>query len=195
MVVLKTILTGILLMITSGICLAQKPYAEKGLLRLQGTLSPAVQPGSKLIHFYLHGDLEYYVENRISIRADSYVLLGSQQKPELFDQKYMSFFGAIFHFPFKRLDPFIGFQPGIAVSSVNYDLPEGGSATSDLTFSPLISPIAGVNLYVGKVIHFFAVVRYVYGRHMSNAPEIISLSEITGSFGLGWNFNTSHRRN
>lgn len=172
---------------------AEKPYAGKGILRMQGTLTPAFQTQQKLLSFYLSGDMEYYVSNKISIRADSYYLLGSQQNPELFDQKFMTFFGAMYHFPFKRVDPFIGFQPGIALSSVNYDLPEGGTATSELSLSPLMSPVAGVNLYVGKFIHFFAMLRYAYGRHMSDAPEIISLSEINGSFGLGWNFNAGRR--
>ncbi|MEX0811692.1 MAG: hypothetical protein WD048_05710 [Chitinophagales bacterium] len=194
MVVRKSLLTGIVILLCAGIAFAQEPYAGKGLLRMQGTLAPAYQPGLKVTNFYLHGDLEYYVEDKISIRADSYIFLGSQQKPAIFDQKIMSFFGAMYHFPHKRIDPFVGIQPGIAISSVNYTSPEGNNTTSDMAISPLISPIAGVNLYVGKVIHFFAVVRYMYGRHMSDAPEAVSMSEINGSFGLGFNFGRRNRR-
>lgn len=194
MVVRKNLLSILGILLCCGTLLAQKPYAGKGLLRMQGTIAPAYQTKLKLLNFYLHGDLEYYIEDKISIRADSYYFLGSQKKPQLFNQKIMSFFGALYHFPTKRLDPFIGFQPGIALSSVYYTNAEGNRTLSDMAFSPLISPVVGVNLYVGKVIHFFAVVRYIYGRHMSDAPAAISLSEINGSFGLGFNFNTKKKR-
>lgn len=190
MVVRKFVLSLLLMGFMSGMLVAQESYAGKGLLRMQGTLAPAFQPKLNLLNFYLHGDLEYFVSDKISIRSDSYYLLGSQQKPELFDQKFMNFFGAVLHFPYKRLDPFVGFEPGIAFSSVHYTSAEGQQQTSELVASPLISPVAGVNLYVGKYIHFFAMLRYIYGRHLSDAPKAVTLSEINGSFGLGWNFQT-----
>ena len=160
-------------------------YVHKGLLRAQATISPGFMFNEGITNIYIHGDLEYYVEDNISVRGDSYYYLNTIDDKKPFMVIHSTFLGAVYHFPTaSSLDPYIGIQPGIAYSQANTQLL---IYDNKVTANPLISSVAGVNYYASRIFHLFLSVRYVSGKHLSDAPSPLSLNEIKLSFGLGWN--------
>jgi len=167
-------------------------YIHKGLLRAQATISPGFMFNEGVTNIYIHGDLEYYVEDNISVRGDSYYYLNTIDDKKPFMVNHSIFFGAVYHFPTaSSLDPYIGIQPGIAYSKANTQLLiyeySAKLYLNRATANPLISSVAGVNYYASKIFHLFMSVRYVSGKHLSDAPSPLSLNEVKISFGLGWN--------
>ena len=160
-------------------------YIHKGLLRAQATISPGFMLKEGITNIYIHGDLEYYVEDNISVRGDSYYYLNTIEDKKPFIVNNSSFLGAVYHFPTaSSLDPYIGIQPGIAYSQANTQLLIDDNRA---TTNPLISSVVGVNYYAPRIFHLFVSVRYVSGKHLSDAPSPLSLNEVKLSFGLGWN--------
>lgn len=147
-----------------------------------------------LMHIFLNADLEFFLEPYLSIRSDILIFKAINQPISLFDEKMLALIGASYHFPTGNFDPFLGVQSGIAASKARFKaLDSNFLETSKRAFNPVISLMGGMNLYVGKALHFFAAIRYVYGKHMSNAPTSVSLSETSLSLGMGWNFKFAMR--
>ena len=163
---------------------------KKGILRTQGTISSGLMPKNNLVNIYLSGDLEYYISESISIRSDAYYFLSTMQGPSIFSKNHSSSTGALFHFvKNKNFDPYIGIQPGIAFSGLNCSSSENNTYACYTSFNPLLSTIAGFNYYAPTLFHLFMNIRYVNGKHLSEAPSgPVSLNEVKISFGLGWNF-------
>ena len=160
-------------------------YVHKGLLRAQVTISPGFMLNEGVTNIYIHGDLEYFVEDNISVRGDFYYYLNTIGDKKPFIANNATFFGAVYHFPTaSSLDPYIGIQPGVAYSQANTQLL---IYDNKATANPLISSVAGINYYASKIFHLFMSVRYVSGKHLSDAPSPLSLNEVKLSFGLGWN--------
>jgi hypothetical protein len=171
-------------------------FVNKGLLRAQGNVSSGVMLKSPGTNIYIHGDLEYYFEPNISIRSESYYFLGTYNSGPTFAMNHSNFAGVMYHFPAHgKFDPYIGIQPGIALSQLAKPVllaadsaqwsPYSVSSYST-AFSPLFSASAGFNYYAYKFFNLFIHVKYVAGKHLSDIqPE--SLSELKMTFGLGWN--------
>lgn len=167
-------------------------YIRKGLIRTQLTISPGHMFGPKANTLSLHGNLEYYVADRISIRGSTYYLLQARDsKGSILDMNFSTFSGAAYHFPTSnRFDPYLSFEPGVAVvRDVNkwYVLPEPGD--NALSVNPVYSSSAGFNYYFERWFHLFGEIRYIYGKHISHNSGPLSLSELRFSFGLGFNLN------
>lgn len=171
-------------------------FIDKGLLRAQGNVSSGVMLKSPGTSIYIHGDLEYYVEPGISIRSESYYFLGTFNAGPTFAMNHSNFAGVMYHFPAQgKFDPYIGVQPGIALTRLakpvllNSDTtqwsPYSVSAYSP-GFSPLFSASAGFNYYAYKFFNLFVHIKYVAGKHLSDIHPG-SLSELKMTFGLGWN--------
>lgn len=164
-----------------------------GLMRAQATITPAVMINDGSLNIYVHGDMDYFLSRKVSVRADAYYFIDTQGDGDL-RHNHGVFFGANYHFPIKIFDPYIGLQPGASYVQAAKDLPwgEDGSVTevqSTGQFIPNISATAGFNLYLGRFVHFMGNVRYVHGKHATfwgNRP----LDEFRFSFGVGWNVNT-----
>lgn len=168
-----------------------KEYKYRGLIRASSSFSTGVMPKSDLKNVYITGDLEYYLNNRVSVRSEAFLFLNSLDNPgSPLLQNHQLFSGASYHFrPDKPLDVYIGFQPGIAYSQVSLvQLEPTDPAESTATLNPLVSGIVGVNYFATKFFHLFVNGRYVSGKHLSNAPEPMSLNEFRLQFGLGLNF-------
>lgn len=165
-------------------------YISEGMLRAQATISMgfmSLDPGS----IYLHGNLEYYIDNNISLRGDGYYSLSAN----VFEFNHSLLAGASYHIKTKtHFDPYIGFGPGVAINKgLDYSntfcdpgpCPESGIRS----VNPLISPILGFNYYFERLFHIFLETRYIHGKYLSGVTVPWSLSELRFSFGLGFNLD------
>ncbi len=175
---------------------AQKSSPEiirKGLLRAQATISPAVMLNDGALNIYVQGDMDYFLSRKVSVRADAYYFIDTQGDGDL-RHNHGVFFGANYHFPLGRLDPYVGLQPGASYVQAAKYMPWGENGhevevNSTGTIVPNISATAGLNFYLGRFVHFMTNIRYVHGKHATpwgNRP----LDEFRFSFGVGWNVNT-----
>jgi hypothetical protein len=170
----------------------RETISRKGLLRAQGTISPAVMLHSGALNIYLHGDAEYHLSDRISVKGDGYYFLGTQGE-DLLQQHHGIFFGAQYHFPLGNFVPFVGMQPGASYVETHetvqsFDEIEQSHGTST-GIVPLLSFTTGFNWYVWRFIHFTGQVRYVHGKHAMTTGKL-PLDELRFAIGLGWNVNT-----
>lgn len=163
---------------------AQENIIKEGLLRAQLTISPSAMLSSKESYFYLHGNLEGYVSDNISISGEGYYLLGNIKVPSIYDfplsRNHNVFFGANYHFTKNNHDFYLGVQPGVAFTNTNFVL------TGNI--NPVFSGIVGYNFYVNNIFHFFVQSRLILGKHLAN--NVKSLNEVRFSAGLGFNLNT-----
>lgn len=158
-----------------------------GLLRAQATYSPGFLLENKTSHYYLHGNIEGYVNNKISIAGEGYFFLtnGSTNTGDVL-YNHSVFFGASYHFAKKMNDFYIGLQPGISITK--FANSTFNMIASEQGVNPIFSTLIGYNLYFYKFFHFFVQGRLILGQH--NYYPAHSLNEFRLSAGLGFNINT-----
>lgn len=183
---MKYLLMVLLALCTAGIQAQEKPVIRKGLISAQATISPAHMFGDGESYFYLHGGLEGYVSDEISLTGEGFYQLGSFAKTNAFDHNHSLFFGASKHFTKNSNDLYIGLQPGVSFTRLN--AAANGLTRSGLGVNPLVSPVVGYNFFVNKVFHFFVQARLVLGQHNYDVHQ--NISEFRFSAGLGFNLNT-----
>lgn len=160
-----------------------------GILRAQGAFAMGKLTESKATQIYIKGDLSYYLDNKISVRADGFYFVDSQDKlTKPFEYSHSLFTGLSYHLGNGgALDPYVGLQPGINIARPNLItiLPVAPVKTS---WSPVFSGHIGFNYYAPKIFHLFVHLQYIQGRFISSVANH-SLSEFRISFGLGWNID------
>ncbi|TND08742.1 MAG: hypothetical protein FD123_1958 [Bacteroidetes bacterium] len=178
-------------------------FMERGLLRAEGWFAPGVMLNQKATNFYIHGDLEYYIDRHISIRGDGFFFIGSSSDQKPFEFHHSWFSGAAWHFGktstessgmADHFDPYIGFAPGLSITKSVQGVQILPGEFQSTKFNPLFSPYLGFNFYAQKIFHLFVEARYVGGTHFPDYAAPVSLSEIRFSFGLGWNLKTAGKR-
>src|SRR5688500_4741322 len=92
-------------------CAQEKEFKTKGMLKATSTISPGFMLGQTRTNIYLAGELEYFIEEKVSVRGDGFWYLGSQQNPDLLRQNSSVYWGAAYHIKKKRTDFFVGLQP------------------------------------------------------------------------------------
>jgi hypothetical protein len=172
----------------------KKQFIHKGLLRSTATFAIG-----GITQIALHGNLEYYLADNVSLRGSTFLSLKMFDPHEgvnlvEFDPFLVSnhqiLFGAFYHFKTKNhFDPYLGFQPGVAVSQavIYYSPPE--STYSAITVNPIMGLTLGFNLYFQKFFHLFAETQYIHGKHLSDSYKPVALDELRFSFGLGFNLS------
>jgi hypothetical protein len=190
MVSFKKIVVAILLL--SGFVKAQKSeFHYQGIIKATATISPGKLLSSGATTMSLHGFLEYFPEDKISLRGDSYYFLGIQEKPSYLYQNSTMKFGGLYHWHTKkRTDFYVGLQSGL-----NFAQPMGQDANGKdyyykFKIAPVISPLTGVTVYFGKLFNVFLEASYIQGRYMGDGFTKIDLSEVRFSAGLGFHFAT-----
>ncbi len=159
---------------------------RSGLLSVRLTYSPSYLFENNTSHYYLHGNIEGYVNNKISIAGEGYYFLanGSINEGEL-QYNHSAFFGASYHFTRNKNDFYMGIQPGLAFTKYQQAL---NSPTFTRGVNPLFSTLIGYNLYFYKCFHFFIQGRLILGEHIYYPTH--NLNEFRLSAGLGFNLNT-----
>lgn len=167
---------------------AQTPtyIPRKGLIKAMATISPGKMFGYGESYFYLHGNLEGYVSDNVSVSGEGYASMGQQtNSPEAFKTINNLFFGINYHFINKNGDFFIGGQPGVCFAQLEPTFPK--APITNTGTSPVFSALMGYNYFVGKFFNFFVEARYIAGSHNYDLHK--DLSEIRFSAGLGFNIN------
>ncbi len=176
----------LLLICLSSVAYAQNNYVRAGFIRSQLTISPGYLFSDRNTYFYFHGNLEGFVEDRISISGDTYLFLGDQTSDTgVLKMNQSCFFGVAKHFSNGRSDYYVSFQPGASLTQLNN---KNENVKYAIGFNPMFSIATGYNYVFYKYFHFFTQVRYCYGQHLYDKP--VELGEIRFSAGLGFNINT-----
>jgi hypothetical protein len=176
----------------------QQQFITKHLVRADASIVPGYVFKDNINNVHLNGNLEYYMDNKVSIRGDANYMLGSSGQTENFLQlkdNVSVMLGCSFHIPTNnQFDPYIILQPGIAyVSSFRpaEEIDDNVFSGRDIYYKGSLSPLAsagvGFNYYFQRFAHLFCETRYVHGKHLSEAPSPISLEELRITFGLGFN--------
>jgi len=174
------------LLLSNMFAYSQDQIPRKGLVKGMATISPAKMFGYNESYFYLHGNLEGYLSDNVSVSGDGYMSLGQQTRaPEAFRKINNLFFGLNYHFIKGNGDFYIGVQPGVCIATLETISPK--ILIAHYGTSPVFSAVAGYNYFVGKYFNFFVQTRYIVGSHNYDLHK--SLSEIRFSAGLGFNIN------
>jgi hypothetical protein len=94
--------------------LTGKDILRKGLVRAQVTISPGWTIADGNTNLYLQGDMEYFLQDKVSLKGDISYFIATVGDGYL-KHNHSLFFGAQYHFPVKRFDPYIGFHPGVSL--------------------------------------------------------------------------------
>ena len=197
---MKKTISVIILLIGVIVSQAQETkerYIRKGLLRAMGTISPGIMLKENASTISLHGNLEYYVADNISLRGDSYYFLKAKDNNgnNPFDFNHSTFSGASYHFKTKNhFDPYFALEPGIAITKGSPIFLNDVNISGGTAANPLMSTVIGFNFYFQKFFHLFMETRYIQGKHLSDATTPLSLCELRFSFGLGLNINVLKKK-
>ena len=178
--------------IFNGVAQDEKPdkYIYNGLIKTTGTISPGLLVSSGKTTLSFHGFLEFFPEDKTSWRGDIFYFMGEQKKPSSLYQNSTLKWGPFYHFHKKRLDYYIGLQPGF-----NFVQPQGQDANgADYYYAfktiPIISPVTGFSFNFSKYFDAFLEGTYIAGRYMGEGFTKINVSEFRISAGLGFHFET-----
>lgn len=138
----------------------------------------------------VHGFLGVLFKDKIELRGDAFYFLGNTGYRPRFSKNNQIMAGAFYHFSNKKFQPYLGFQPGIAISQSS-EFGTLNSATGNIdyqtTFNPIFSTAGGFTLYAQKWFLMFVEIRQNFGKHKSNSFPVY-LDEFRFSFGFGFTF-------
>lgn len=154
------------------------PWAGKGTVRAAATFSYGYLVRDRRDDSnYLSGKLEVFVEDRVSLRGEAFWFTGGSHRQDLFHGNSLLAAGPCWNWQIGRLNPAIGFQPGISIARAS-DLAGPARAL------PNASLCAGLTYTVWDHFHFFADARYLHAR-FPGLPSGDDISEFIWGAGLG----------
>lgn len=171
---------------------AQKIWdLRSGCLSAQGNLAPALLFAGNKMTAYADGDLEVFLSNDFAFTGACWFFIPTtgSSVPGLRVNDAL-FWGGNFHLlkP-SRIDPFLGFTPGIGLARLVSSSSEGPKR-SPFEVVPLCGVTLGCNFYVGSVFHFFVKAEGVTGQMLGGIPQAQRLDELKFMAGLGLNLRT-----
>ncbi|MBK8367226.1 MAG: hypothetical protein IPL10_07350 [Bacteroidetes bacterium] len=167
-------------------------FVRKGLLKATATISPSFMLNRNINNIYVSGELEYFLEKKISVRGDCFWYRDSQQDIPFLKENSMIFFGALYHFSKKKHDLFIGIQPAAILSQPN--ILDTSLVNYPSQINPGISLIAGYTFYVWNYCNFFINARYLNTKYVGTHIGPIHLDEVILSAGLGFQLHTRKKQ-
>ncbi len=168
-------------------------FQTKGIIIPSGTISPGFMTSQQATNIYLHGGLEYYLENKVSFKGDVFWHVGSQEKTDFMKVNHSLYYGLNFHNQWNRLDLYFGIQPGLFYSQPNM-MKIDSSGLINAKLNPSASVSVGMTYFVARNFNFFLNGRYVYGNYYAANDRNISLNEFRISAGLSFNFRLFKRK-
>lgn len=167
-------------------------FVRKGLLKATATITPSFMLNRNINNIYVSGELEYFLEKKISVRGDCFWYRDSQQDIPFLKENSMIFFGALYHFSKKKHDLFIGIQPAAILSQPN--ILDTSLVNYPSQINPGISLIAGYTFYVWNYCNFFINARYLNTKYVGTHIGPIHLDEVILSAGLGFQLHTRKKQ-
>jgi len=131
-----------------------------------------------------------FMQDKIEWRGEAFYFLNSYGQRPRFSMNHQLYMGAFYHFTETSFQPYVGFQPGIALSQSS----EYGSlnaTTQQIEYKKTLNPVGsiagGFDFFGEKLFFLFVETRYIFGKHKSDTYPIY-LDEWRFSFGLGITF-------
>lgn len=171
-------------------------FTHPGLFLFRGSIAVGGMTGMKVKNVFIDGNMEYFIDRKVSLRGDGYFFATSYSDLKPFKMHHSLFTGAMFHKQTRGdFDPYMGLEMGINLAQA-VDPYLGGTGSIAIVppeapskvFSPTLSPVLGFNYYGGKFFHLSVHARYILGKFMDNY-NAVSLGEWRISFGLGFNLS------
>ena len=166
-------------------------YIHKHLTRGTLTFSTGAITGGISNPVCLTGNLEYYLDNKVSVRGDGFFKVADLNKSSYLGNYGGLLSGIVYHPKTNNhIDPFIGLQMGLVSSEYN---PQSVIMTliaipPSISTSPAISPLIGLNYYANKWFHITLQGRYLKAKHLpGNGYSSFKINDISFQFGLGFN--------
>ena len=122
----------------------------------------------------IHGYLGF-LKDKIHVRGDGFYFLNQFGDRPRFTMNHQLYFGGFYHFTDTQFQPYVGFQPGVALtqSSEYGTLNETtGEIEYKKTINPVGSPVAGFTYYGEKLFFLFFETRYIFGKHKTNSYPV-----------------------
>ena len=183
---MKTITTLLFLVLSFGLLAQEDSLSRAWKLKASASFAPGfLTENTKTIQ--LQGTLGY-IKDKIELRGDVFYFLNSFGDRPRFTMNHQLFAGAFYRLSEKQFQPYVGFQPGIAMSqssefgALNFTTQELEYKTS---YNPVGSVAAGFDFFGEKWFYLFSEARYIFGKHKSNTYPVY-LDEFRISFGLGF---------
>ncbi len=186
-----------MLLLIGTVSFGQTVYGKKNLSSRAGLLRSGL--GLKLganpvfSGFFGSGDLEYYIDPKVSLEGEGNYFLGVLGKLTTHDvvNHHSLLVGTNYHFsPFKGFDPYAGLKVGAAFTEmdlINHE--DGTECYEDLQVDPMAAIQLGFNYYTGPYFHMYMETSYIAQRHSSPVNPSLRLNEISFKFGLGLHFD------
>ncbi len=168
-------------------------FRGAGLFRASAAISPGIMPPTTT-NIYVNGKLEYFTDERVSFRGESFWYVDSPQEPAFMAQNSQIGAGPFYHFGKGRLDAALGFEAGVSFaqplrwrSSPNYP-GEVLVEYEELRVIPNLALCGGITYTVWDHFHLFLDARYVYAQYTGGLNGTVFLDELILSGGLGFQF-------
>lgn len=173
-------------------CLCQD-FNRKGILRAQATISPGYYLSNGLSDITVHGDLEYFITDRISLRGDGYYLVNYLGDAGAMDERMTLYSGFSYYLTEgKALSPFVGIAPGVGIATgdeLYFQQNQIQYVSNEPGVFPLISTVVGCYYFAGKWFHIFGQARFSAGTYTTEFSAH-KAGQLQLSFGLGFNLST-----
>jgi len=160
---------------------------KKGLLR--SGLGLKMGGSSAFSSYYASGDLEYYIDDKVSFEGESNYFLGNLTTPANYTvvNHHSILTGVNYHLMSgKGFDPYVGLKIGVGLSEIDrINHEDGTECYEDLQVDPMAAIQLGFNYYTGKYFHLFMETGYQTQGHSTKANPSLKLNEFNFKFGLG----------
>lgn len=182
-----------------------KPYSKKPISGRSGLIRSGM--GLKLGNngtfsgFYGSGDLEYYIDEQVSLEGEGNYFLGVLGELTTHDvvNNHSLLSGVNYHFlPHGGFDPYAGLKVGAAFTEmdrINHE--DGTECFEKLDVDPLAAIQLGFNYYTGPYFHMYMETGYQMQKHNTPINPGLKLNDINFKFGLGvhvdWFCARSHK--
>ncbi|MCU0434255.1 MAG: hypothetical protein MUC87_12425 [Bacteroidia bacterium] len=151
------------------------------------TFAPGFMRNQEPLSFYLHGQAFVFIDKRVSLRGDAFMMLPSSNDGHIFDMHHTFSAGPSLHFTHgQAVDPYIGFGVGFSYSQLKPTLISYETAPA---VNPLFMPHIGCRVFAEQWFYFFAEANYNLGKHFPENHPAVSFSELRISAGLGFQFS------
>ncbi|MGZ3904689.1 MAG: hypothetical protein ACXVC6_13390 [Bacteroidia bacterium] len=174
-------------------------FRYQSILKGDATISPGYLLNSPQTNIYIDGTLEYFTQDRVSLRGEGFLFVGAQNKPALMKENSSLLYGAAYHFHKNRLDFFVGLEVGASITKPNdvlidstywrrgLNLNYNYTESYDYKILPVISPVTGITFYPSNYFNFFLNVHYFHVTYYGyTGGKNLSLDELRISAGLGF---------
>jgi hypothetical protein len=178
-------ITACIFLIFSMISSAQEMFIRAGTLKASATISPSLMLNRSIQNVYINGFVAYQLDERLSLRGETFYYINGAADAAtdiLYNGAIHTYFGVFYHARIGNWDNYLGFQPGLSVTSI--PLKSGSSA------GPSFAAKAGTAYYVWKYFHFFAELTYMNNNVRGIPGGTMRMDELMLSAGLGFHINT-----